>query len=103
MLQTYSTLIYGFLIFMGGFMGYSKAGSKPSLIAGTLCGSLLLLATLLFYKQNAYAQPLAMIVASLIFFIFIKRLIVAFKTGKGIVRAIGILALSLAEIVILLK
>ena len=37
-------LIYGVIVEVGGVMGYVKAKSKASLIAGGLCGAALLLA-----------------------------------------------------------
>ena len=36
----YEGIIYGILLFVGGAIGYRKAGSKPSLIMGTASGIL---------------------------------------------------------------
>ena len=36
--------VYGLIVFAGGLMGFVKAGSKPSLIAGTVSAAVLALA-----------------------------------------------------------
>jgi uncharacterized membrane protein (UPF0136 family) len=45
-------LVFGLLTAFGGYMGYKKAGSKASLVAGTICGLLLVVAFWLLPGQR---------------------------------------------------
>jgi uncharacterized membrane protein (UPF0136 family) len=51
---TWLVLIYGILIVVGGVMGYVKAQSMPSLIAGGLAG-IALVAAAVAMMRNAYS------------------------------------------------
>jgi uncharacterized membrane protein (UPF0136 family) len=60
-------LVFGILTAFGGYMGYVKAGSKASLIAGSLCGLLLLVAFwLLPAPQNINAALIIGLVVSVV-------------------------------------
>ena len=48
-------LLFGLLTIEGGVIGYTKAGSTASLIAGSVSGSLLIMFTLLYMKQKLWA------------------------------------------------
>ena len=55
--------VYTLLILVGGFIGYFKAGSTPSLIAGLVSSFLLTLLTLLYRKRvYPWAGPALLIV-----------------------------------------
>lgn len=71
--------IYGLLLIVGGFIGYKKAGSKPSLIMGLLSG-LIILCGVSFIATNT-TQGFAVILAmsALLVVTFTIRLI---KTKK---------------------
>jgi uncharacterized membrane protein (UPF0136 family) len=47
-------IVFGALAALGGFMGYLKAGSMISLVAGGLCGALLVAAAL-WLRSNVVA------------------------------------------------
>jgi uncharacterized membrane protein (UPF0136 family) len=66
----YSDLVlyaYGVLLIFGGIMGYVKAASTPSLVAGVVCG---LIAIFLGYRYTWHYAPLAALILAL-FLIFI--------------------------------
>jgi uncharacterized membrane protein (UPF0136 family) len=44
-------IVYAVLMLLGGFMGFKAAGSKPSLIAGTLSAALLLAACVISFSS----------------------------------------------------
>jgi uncharacterized membrane protein (UPF0136 family) len=46
-------IIFGFLTIAGGVVGYVKAGSLPSIIAGSITGVLLLVAAFLLPEHRA--------------------------------------------------
>ena len=48
-------IVYGALLIVGGIMGYTKAGSKPSLIMGSLSGLLAIL--LSFWGLKGHDLP----------------------------------------------
>jgi uncharacterized membrane protein (UPF0136 family) len=55
--------VYGVLLIFGGLMGYLKAKSVPSLVAGGVCG---ILAILLGYYYPWHFAPYAALVLSLL-------------------------------------
>ena len=56
-------IIFGLLTIIGGVMGYLKAGSMASIIAGTVSGALLLLAAFLLPGNAVAGLALAGIVS----------------------------------------
>jgi uncharacterized membrane protein (UPF0136 family) len=56
--------LFGLLAIIGGAMGYARAQSKPSLIAGGVSGALLIIAGLLFPSVPGFV--LALIVSVLL-------------------------------------
>lgn len=65
--------VYGGLVLGGGFLGFKKAGSRPSLIAGVVSEVLLLCAGLLMLLENRAGWLLAMAVAGLLLAFFAAR------------------------------
>ncbi len=74
-----SLAVYALLLFAGGGIGYLKAGSKPSLIAGTVSGLFALLGLIISFWQPAYAFWEGMTLAGAMVLVFAGRLK---KTGK---------------------
>ena len=63
--------VYGALLILGGLMGYTKARSTPSLVAGVVCG---LIAIFLGYRYAwHYAPHAALILALVLIFIMGRR------------------------------
>ncbi|NJN22064.1 MAG: hypothetical protein HC812_13880 [Leptolyngbya sp. RL_3_1] len=89
-----AALLYGVLALAGGWMGYQQAGSKVSLISGTLTGILLLLASLGLWQGQGWGLWLGIAVTVLLLITFVVRLI---KTRKvmpaGLMVTAGIVTL----------
>jgi uncharacterized membrane protein (UPF0136 family) len=69
--------VYGVILILGGFMGYLKARSVPSLVAGLVCG---LIAIFLGYDYVWHFAPhCAFILALVLIFIMARRY---FRTRK---------------------
>lgn len=56
-------IVFGLLTIVGGVIGYATKGSVPSIIAGSICGILLLLAAYLLPGNLAVALALAAVVS----------------------------------------
>jgi uncharacterized membrane protein (UPF0136 family) len=63
--------IYGVLLILGGLMGYIKAKSVPSLVAGGVCGVIALL--LGYYYTWYFAPHAAFLLALLLIFMMGRR------------------------------
>jgi uncharacterized membrane protein (UPF0136 family) len=87
-------LIFGVLTITGGIIGYVKAGSTPSIIAGSITGILLIVAALLLPEHRLAGLVIALIVSLVLAAQFIPKFI---RTGKvmpagmmSVLSAIGI-------------
>ena len=72
-------IVFGLLTIAGGIMGYVKAGSTASLIAGSISGLLLLLAAFLLPSHVLIGLALGGIVSLLLIGYFLPAF---FRTGK---------------------
>jgi len=72
-------IIFGLLTIAGGVMGYAKAGSTPSLIAGSVSGIMLLVAAFLLPGSSVAGLVLGGITSLLLAGYFLPTLI---RTGK---------------------
>lgn len=93
-------ILFGILTMAGGVIGYVKAGSMPSIIAGTVTGLLLLLAAFLFPEYRLVSLALGLLISLLLAGQFIPKFI---RTGKvmpagmmSILSVIGIIMAILA-------
>ena len=59
-------IVFGILTIAGGVVGYVKAGSLPSIIAGSITGVLLLVAAFLLPEHRAVGLATAFIVSLLL-------------------------------------
>lgn len=73
-------ILFGILTIVGGVIGYVKAGSTASIIAGSISGILLLAAAFLLPQYLAGGLGLAVIVSLLFAVQFIPKFI---QTGKA--------------------
>jgi uncharacterized membrane protein (UPF0136 family) len=88
-------IVFGILTIAGGVIGYVKAGSMPSIIAGSISGILLLVAAFLLPDHRLAGLAIGLIVSLLLAGQFIPKFI---RTGKvmpagmmSILSAIGII------------
>ena len=64
------SILYGSLVLLGGWMGYKKAGSRPSLIAGAVSGTILWIAAFLSFAENPLGPRMALLVGLLLLILF---------------------------------
>jgi len=88
-------IVFGILTIAGGVLGYVKAGSMASIVAGSISGVLLLLAAWLMPEHQAAGLIIALIVSLLLAGQFIPKF---FRTLKvmpaglmSVLSAIGII------------
>ena len=86
--------VFGLLTAVGGYIGYSKAGSVISLIAGGLCGVVLIVAALQVSSKPRFSSWMTLVISTVLIGRFLPILIVK---GK-VMPAIPILLLSLIAI-----
>jgi len=90
-------IVFGLLTIAGGIMGFVKAGSNASLIAGSLSGLLLLLAAFILPSHGAIGLALGGIVSLLLIGYFLPAF---FRTGKimpaGMMSLLSILGMVFA-------
>ena len=86
--------LYGILSIIGGIIGYKSAGSKVSLISGTISGLLLLVAAYLQLQGQTWGLTISLILTSILVVVFAVRL---GKTRKfmpaGLMVFLGLAAL----------
>jgi uncharacterized membrane protein (UPF0136 family) len=81
-------IVFGVLTIAGGIVGYVKAGSVASIIAGSITGVLLLVAAFLLPEHRVAGFATALIVSLLLAAQFIPKLL---RTGR--VMPAGIMSL----------
>jgi uncharacterized membrane protein (UPF0136 family) len=90
-------IVFGLLTIAGGLVGYIKAGSTASLIAGSISGLLLLVAAFLLPAHAVAGLTIAILVSLLLAGRFVPAFI---KTGKlmpsGIMALLSILGIVFA-------
>src|SRR5437773_6759262 len=93
-------IVFGALTIIGGIVGYLKAGSVASIIAGSITGVLLLVAAFLLPEHRTIGLATALIVSLLLAAQFVPKFL---RTGRvmpagmmSILSAIGIIAVIVA-------
>jgi len=93
-------VIFGILTVVGGVVGYIKAGSVASIIAGSITGVLLLVAAFLLPEHRAIGLATALIVSLLLAAQFVPKFL---KMGRmmpaglmSVLSVIGIIAAIIA-------
>jgi len=102
-IATWSILIYGLVVLLGGVMGYLKAKSKASLFSGLGSGIALLVAWIVCRQAAMAGLGLATLIAVVLFVVFILRflktrafmpagLMMVFSFAATVVFLLGLLA-----------
>lgn len=93
-------IAFGVLTIAGGIVGYAKAGSTASIIAGSITGILLLVAAFLLPQHRAIGLATAFIISLLLAAQFVPKFI---RTGRvmpagmmAILSVIGLIAAIVA-------
>ena len=93
-------LVFGVLTIAGGIVGYVKAGSVASIIAGSITGVLLLVAAFLLPEHRAIGLATAFIISLLLAAQFAPKFI---RTGRimpagmmAVLSVIGVIAAIVA-------
>jgi len=81
-------IVFGLLTIAGGIVGYVKAGSVASIIAGSISGILLLVAAFLLPEYRAAGLITALIISLLLAAYFIRKF-----SQTGMVMPAGIMSL----------
>ena len=93
-------IIFGLLTIAGGIMGYVKAGSVVSIIAGAITGILLIVAAFLLPEHRVAGLATALIVSVLLAGQFLPKLI---RTGRvmpaGVMSVLSIIGIIAAIVV----
>jgi uncharacterized membrane protein (UPF0136 family) len=92
--------IYGVLLIVGGAMGYVKAKSVPSLVAGLICG---FLALLLGYRYTWHFAPeAAFVLALVLIFIMGRRYLNTRKAMPALLIVVLSAVVAIVQIYVLL-
>ena len=90
-------LIFGALTIIGGVIGYVKAGSLPSIIAGSITGILLLVAGWILPANRAAGLVVGLVVSLLLAGQFVPKFI---RTGKvmpaGLMSILSVIGIVMA-------
>ena len=97
-------LIFGGLTIVGGIIGYVKAGSLPSIIAGAITGVLLLIAGALLPEHRAAGLATAFVISLLLAAQFVPKFI---RTAKvmpaGLMSILSVIGIVIAVVAWLKK
>ena len=97
------TVFYGLAMAGGGYLGYRRASSTPSLVGGLVIGALALVGGFAMLGGNVSGRGFAMLGAVLAALFFGWRSSQAILNQRPVGRSVGILALSAVEIFVLIR
>lgn len=71
-------LFYGVLVLVGGIIGHLKAGSRASLIMGSIFAVLLITSAVLMFKKQVQGSAIAMILSVVLAAFFSYRFLLSY-------------------------
>ena len=93
-------IIFGLLTIAGGIMGYVKAGSAASIIAGAVTGVLLLVAAFLLPEHRVAGLATALIVSLFLAAYFIRKYLSTHAVmPAGLMSALSVIGIIAAIVV----
>jgi uncharacterized membrane protein (UPF0136 family) len=92
--------IYGVLLILGGLIGYLKAKSVPSLVAGGICGVIALLLGY-YYSTFHFAPHAAFLLALLLIFMMGRRYLNSRKVMPAGLIVILSIIVAIAQIYVI--
>ena len=92
--------IYGIILILGGAMGFAKAKSVPSLVAGVVCGVIALL--LGYYYPWRFAPEAALLLSILLIVIMGRRYLATHKAMPALLVVVLSFVVAITQVVVLL-
>ncbi len=92
--------VYGVLLILGGAMGYVKAKSVPSLVAGVVCGLIIIITGLNYASYDA--PYVALLVALVLIFLMGRRYLVTRKAMPALLIVVLSVIVAVVQVYILL-
>ena len=94
-------VVYGLLILAGGFMGWAKAGSQASLIAGVVSSVLIFWGTYLLGTTPKAGRIVVTVVSALLSIVFVLRFLKThafMPTGMLLLLSVAVLGLCISQL-----
>ena len=91
--------VYGILLIVGGAMGYVKAKSVPSLVAGAVCGLIALL--LGYYYTWHFAPHAALLLSLLLIFLMGRRYLNTRKAMPALLIVVLSLIVAIVQVCVI--
>jgi uncharacterized membrane protein (UPF0136 family) len=91
--------VYGILLIVGGAMGYVKAKSVPSLVAGVVCGIIALL--LGYYYTWHFAPHAALLLSLLLIFLMGRRYLNTRKAMPALLIVVLSLIVAIVQVCVI--
>lgn len=98
MKTTFSTAaLYGFIVLIGGLIGYFNAGSTVSVVMGSTSAALLFLAAGMIYYGYAFGLTLLFLLSLLLSFLFVYRFSCSGAwIPSGVMTVVSLVVLAIA-------
>ncbi len=93
--------VYGILLIVGGAMGYVKARSLPSLLAGLICGIIIIIVGLNYASYDA--PYVALLVAIVLIFLMGRRYLNTRKAMPALLIVVLSVIVAIVQVYILLS
>lgn len=97
-----AVIVYGVLAIVGGVIGYKTAGSKVSLISGSISGVVLLVAGIASLLGQGWGLTLGSLVSAILIIVFLSRLWKTRKfmpAGLMIIAGIAVLVVTVPQVI----